>query len=152
MGTASSVNSCKDNVHLRIAKDHRIINITDIGELDSGESFNFSDSHCNEHSNQFLDEEEFLSKKRKLWERHKNAVKKIDDLSPEESKLRKIKESEDALFHKAKENIQKRLTTDADQWSQKLVELNEKRRSVYREIEREIRNIDKRKRKVSGVD
>ncbi|XP_076078798.1 uncharacterized protein LOC143048815 [Mytilus galloprovincialis] len=167
--------SCKDNIHLRISRDHKIINITDIGELDSGESFNFSDVHCNEHSNQvccsycstcktvvclkcvmkvhnghkFVDEEEFLSKKKMLWEGHKNAVKKIDELSSSESRLRKIKESEDTTYNKAKENIQNRSTTDGDHWSKKL--LDEKKRSINEEIDREFRNLKREKEKFQKV-
>ncbi|CAC5414000.1 unnamed protein product [Mytilus coruscus] len=123
--------SCKDNIHLRIAKDHTIIHIDDIEKLDSGESFNFSDVPCNQHANQvccfycrtcqtvvclkcvmpvhngheFVDELEFLSKKKKLWEGHKNAVKKLgEQLSTAEPKLRKIKESETIIIHVTKDN------------------------------------------------
>ncbi|VDI41365.1 Hypothetical predicted protein [Mytilus galloprovincialis] len=168
---------CKDNIHLRIARDHKIINIKDIGELDSGESFNFSDVHCNEHSNQvccsycrtcktvvclkcvmkvhnghqFVDEEDFLSKKKKLWEGVKNAVKKIDELSSEESKLRKIKESEDVMYNKEKENIQKRSTNEGDQWSEKLVRLDEKKRAINQGIDSELGNLDRERGKFQEV-
>ncbi|VDI32312.1 Hypothetical predicted protein [Mytilus galloprovincialis] len=169
--------SCKDNIHLRIAKDHIIRNLNDIGELDSGESFNFSDVHCSEHSNQvccsycktckkvvclkcvmkvhngheFVDEEEFLGKKKKLWEEHKNVVTKLSELSTEEHKLRNIKESEEAMYNKAKENIQNRSITDGDRWSEKLFDLEKKKRSINQEIDRELRNLAEEKRKFQEV-
>ncbi|XP_071153412.1 uncharacterized protein [Mytilus edulis] len=169
--------SCKDNIHLRIAKDHIIRNLNDIGELDSGESFNFSDVHCSEHSNhvccsycrtckkvvclkcvmkvhnghEFVDEEEFLGKKKKLWEGHKNAVTKLSELSTEEQKLRNIDESEEAMYNKAKEHIQNRSITDGNRWSEKLIGLEEKKRSINQEIDRELRNIDREKGKFQEV-
>ncbi|XP_063420644.1 E3 ubiquitin-protein ligase TRIM71-like [Mytilus trossulus] len=169
--------SCKDNIHLRIAKDHIIRNLNDIGELDSGESFNFCDVHCNEHSNQvccsycrtcknvvclkcvmkvhngheFVDEEEFLGKKKKLWEGHKNAVTKLSELSTEEHKWRNIKESEEAMYNKAKENIQNRSINDGDRWSEKLIDLEEIKRSINQEIDRELRNLAEDKRKFQEV-
>ncbi|XP_063420777.1 tripartite motif-containing protein 42-like [Mytilus trossulus] len=165
--------SCIDNIHLRIAKHHSVIHIDDIGELDSGESFNFSDGLCNQHANQvccsycrtcktvvclkcvmtlhngheFVEEEEFLSKKKKIWEGNKNALKKLDDLYTTEAKLRKIKESEDTMYNKAKENIQNRATTDWEYWSKKLLELEVKKLSVNQGIERELRNLDREKEK-----
>ncbi|VDI19158.1 Hypothetical predicted protein [Mytilus galloprovincialis] len=169
--------SCKDNIHLRIAKDHKIINITDIGELDSGESFNFSDSHCNEHSNQvccsycrtcktvvclkcvmkvhnghkFIDEEEFLSKKQKLWKGPKEAAIKLTELSKAETKLKEVKKSEDALYIKAKQDIQERSTNDVGQVSEILIRLDQKMHSVNQGIDREIRNIDREKGKFQEV-
>ncbi|VDI34520.1 Hypothetical predicted protein [Mytilus galloprovincialis] len=168
---------CKDNIHLRIAKDHRIVNITDIGELDSGESFNFSDLHCNEHSNQvccsycrtcktvvclkcmmkvhnghaFVDEEEFLSKKQTLWKGPKEAVIKLMELSKAETILKEVKKSEDALYMKAKQDIQERSTNDVDQFSEILIKLDKKMQSVNQGIDREIRNIDREKGKFQEV-
>ncbi|CAG2209235.1 unnamed protein product [Mytilus edulis] len=48
------------------------------------------------NGHEFVDEEEFLSKKKTLWEGHKNAVKEIGELSTAESELLqgKIKESD----------------------------------------------------------
>ncbi|XP_071136935.1 tripartite motif-containing protein 42-like [Mytilus edulis] len=44
---------CKVGVHLRIAKDHRIVNIREIGEVeDSWDSFVFSELKCKDHHNQ----------------------------------------------------------------------------------------------------
>ncbi|XP_052082404.1 uncharacterized protein LOC127720032 [Mytilus californianus] len=45
--------NCKDRVHLKIAKDHKILAIKDIGKQDgSNETFTFSDVKCEEHLGQ----------------------------------------------------------------------------------------------------
>ncbi|CAC5386334.1 unnamed protein product [Mytilus coruscus] len=168
-------NSCKDNIHLRISKDHKILNIKNIGDLDSGESFNFSDVHCNEHSNQvccsycstcktvvcvkclmtlhnghqFLDEEEFLSKRKKLWDEQKRAQKKLYELCMKEAKLRTIKESEVRKYFEAKQEIQKR--EKKNKCSEILFKLDEKMQSVNQGIDRELRNLDREKRKFQEV-
>lgn len=106
------------------------------------------------NGHKFVNEEEFLSKKKKLWEGHKNTVKKLVDMSTEEHKLRKIKETEDVMYNKAikaKENIQNRATNEGDQWSKKLVELDEKKRSVNQGINRELRNLDRVKGKFQEI-
>ncbi|VDI23142.1 Hypothetical predicted protein [Mytilus galloprovincialis] len=44
---------CKDGVHLKIAKDHKILNINEIGKPEgSKDTIIFSEVKCNEHSNQ----------------------------------------------------------------------------------------------------
>ncbi|CAC5382142.1 unnamed protein product [Mytilus coruscus] len=44
---------CKDGVHLKITKDHRILNINDIGKQElSKDTIIFSDVKCDEHSQQ----------------------------------------------------------------------------------------------------
>ncbi|XP_063399064.1 uncharacterized protein LOC134683683 [Mytilus trossulus] len=46
-------NKCKDGVHLKIAKDHRILNIIKIGQQEvSKDTIIFSEVKCAEHSNQ----------------------------------------------------------------------------------------------------
>ncbi|XP_063408439.1 uncharacterized protein LOC134692025 [Mytilus trossulus] len=44
---------CKDGVHLKIGKDHKILNINDIGKQEvSKDTIIFSEVKCDEHSNQ----------------------------------------------------------------------------------------------------
>ncbi|XP_071132937.1 protein wech-like [Mytilus edulis] len=169
--------SCKDNIHLRITKDHHIININDIGELDSGQSFNFSDVHCIEHSEQvccsycrtckkvvcvkcvmkvhngheFVDEEEFLCKKEKLWEGQNRVKKKLDELCNVETKLKEIKESEESAYSKAKLDIQDKATTDVDQYYETLIKLDQKLLSVNQAIYTELRNINREKGKLQEI-
>ncbi|CAC5356275.1 unnamed protein product [Mytilus coruscus] len=169
--------SCKDNIHLRIAKNHQIINIKDIGELDFGQSFNFSDVYCIEHLHQvccsycstckkvvcvkcvmkvhngheFVDEEEFLSKKVKLWEGQKRVEKKLDELCKVEIKLKEIKESEESMYSKTKQDIQDKATNDVDQYYEILIKLEQKMQSVNQAIYTELRNINREKGKLQDV-
>ncbi|XP_076097942.1 uncharacterized protein LOC143068079 [Mytilus galloprovincialis] len=165
---------CKDNIHLRIAKDHKIISISDIGELDSGESFNFSDTHCKEHFDQvccsycsscntvvcvkclmtvhnghkFVDEADFLCKKKQIWKGKTSAVKKIDQLCKDEHKLKNIKQLEDEMYSKAIENIHEKAREDMDWLSSIIFQLDEKIKSVNQTIDTELTNIDREKGKV----
>ncbi|XP_063446863.1 E3 ubiquitin-protein ligase TRIM71-like [Mytilus trossulus] len=169
--------SCKDNIHLRITKDHHIININDIGELDFGQSFNFRDVHCIEHSEQvccsycrtckkvvcvkcvmkvhngheFVDEEDFLSKKEILWEGQNKVKKKLDELCKVESKMKEIKEIEESAYIKAKQDMQDNATLDVHQYYEKLIKMDKQMQSVNQTIYTELRNINREKGKLQEI-
>ena len=73
------------------------------------------------NGHEFLDDEEFLSKKEKLWEGQNRAKKKLDELCKEESKMKEIKETEESEYSKAKQDMQDKATFDVDQYYEKLI-------------------------------
>ncbi|VDI51645.1 P2X purinoceptor 4 [Mytilus galloprovincialis] len=123
---------CKDGVHFRIAKDHKLLNIKEIGEHeDSWNSFAFSKLNCQDHPNQpcslycktcsnviclkcivkvhnghdFVDEEEFCDKKEVLQEGQKKVQSNLSKLSCRKGKMMAPEEAENPKLLQIKQNI-----------------------------------------------
>lgn len=143
---------CKTKVHVKIAKDHRIVNIREIGEVeDSWDRFSFSDLKCIDHLSQscslycktcneviclkcivkvhnghtFVDEEEFEDKKKKMKDGQKKVQKKLKTLNFEKSEIMAPEESENTKMKNIKQNIldqKKRLNKAVDEYAANLVQ------------------------------
>lgn len=142
---------CKDKVHLRIAKDHKIVNISEIGDVeDSWDSFVFSELKCKDHSNQpcrlycgtcskviclkcvtrvhnghtFVDEEKLDDKKKVLKEGQKKVEQKTSKLCTERMKTMAIEKTENPKHKQIKQNIldqKNKLLTAVEQCADNLV-------------------------------
>ncbi|CAG2226307.1 ABC1 [Mytilus edulis] len=100
------------------------------------------------NGHKFVDEADFLCKKKQIWKGKTSAVKKIDQLCKDEHKLKNIKQLEDEMYSKAIENIHEKARKDMDWLSNIIFQLDEKIKSVNQTIDTELTNIDREKGKV----
>lgn len=125
-------NRCKDTVHLRIAQDHKVVNIKEISQHGgSWTSFVFSNLKCEDHSNQpcslycktcstviclkcvvkahnghtFVDEDELNDKKDVLQEGQRQIRKKLSKLNTNKWKMMAPEETENPKLAEVKQNI-----------------------------------------------
>lgn len=123
---------CKIGVHLRIAKDHKIVNIQKIGGYgDPWDSFVFGDVKCQDHTLQscslycktcskviclkcivkvhnghtFVDEEELYDRKEKLKDGKKKVERNLSKLSSENEKRISSEEIENPKMKRIQQNI-----------------------------------------------
>lgn len=143
---------CKVGVHLRIAKDHGIVNIREIGEVeDSWDSFVFSELKCKDHHNQpcslycrtcnkviclkcivkshnghtFVDEEEFIAKKEVLKEGQKKFEKYLSKLNSAKEKMNGPEDTDCPKVKSIKQNIlgqKKKLYEEVDKYAGCLIQ------------------------------
>ncbi|XP_063404557.1 E3 ubiquitin-protein ligase TRIM45-like [Mytilus trossulus] len=160
---------CKHRVHLRIAKDHRIVNIQEIREHeDSWDRFVFSGVRCPDHTDQFcslycgtcnkiiclkcivkvhnghhfIDEEEFREKKEKLKEGQKKMKRNLTKVGSEKKKVIALEETDNAKLRNVKQNIldqRKQLHNAVDQYADNLVQDLDKHFSTLKHKETQIK-------------
>lgn len=173
--------SCKDNVHHGSIKDHSIVNIKEIREVDLEDDFNFSGVNCSEHTNQiccsycktckkvvcgkcimkihngheFVNEEEFKSQKENIRGELKKAEKKVQELRVTERKLAEMKTNEEAMYSREKDDIMclNNPTKDFQQRGPHLKELDEQMQIVNQEIDTEQKKVKRQKKNFKmGID
>ncbi|CAC5371249.1 unnamed protein product [Mytilus coruscus] len=155
---------CRDGVHLRIAKDHRIRNIKDVDEDERyPEAITFSDNKCEEHKgnacclfcktckklicpiciakvhngHQLIEEGEYNCKRETLKAKQKCAENNLSDLLNTEVRLKQIKKDEKAKYTKTRQEIIDQKNIVQRTFDQLIDEIDRDWKEINKNIEQE---------------